>query len=109
MVEGAGAVGGPLCDLLAEAGAGLVVSDIDAERARAVADRTGADIVDPEDAFDTPCDLFSPCATGAVLNAVRSPDCGVVWSPAPRTTNWRHRSTLTVSRRPASSTRPTTW
>ena len=69
VVEGAGAVGGPLCDLLAEAGAGLVVSDIDAERARAVADRTGADIVDPEDAFDTPCDLFSPCATGAVLNA----------------------------------------
>ena len=47
VVEGAGAVGGPLCDLLAEAGAKLVVSDIDAERARAVAERVGADIVDP--------------------------------------------------------------
>ena len=69
VVEGAGAVGGPLCDLLAEAGAALVVSDIDTERARAVAERTGADIVDPVEAFDTPCDLFSPCATGAVLNA----------------------------------------
>jgi leucine dehydrogenase len=69
VVEGSGAVGGPLCDLLREAGATLVVSDIDARRARAVAERTGADIVDPEDAFDTPCDLFSPCATGAVLNA----------------------------------------
>ncbi|MGZ5213313.1 MAG: Glu/Leu/Phe/Val dehydrogenase dimerization domain-containing protein [Actinomycetota bacterium] len=69
VVEGTGAVGGPLCDLLADAGAKLVVSDIDAERARTVAERVGADIVDPEDAFDTPCDLFSPCATGAVLNA----------------------------------------
>lgn len=69
VVEGTGAVGGPLCDLLAEAGATLVVSDIDVERARSVADRVRADVADPEDAFDTPCDVFSPCATGAVLNA----------------------------------------
>ena len=69
VVEGAGAVGGPLCDLLADAGAKLVVSDIDPERARAVAERVGADVVDPLEAFDVPCDLFSPCATGAVLNA----------------------------------------
>jgi len=69
VVEGAGAVGGPLCDLLAGAGAKVVVSDVVADRAKAVADRVGADIVEPEDAFDTACDLFSPCATGAVLNA----------------------------------------
>ena len=69
VVEGAGAVGGPLCDLLAEAGAKLVVSDIDAERARTVAERVHADIVDADSVFDVPCDVFSPCATGAVLNA----------------------------------------
>lgn len=69
VVEGTGAVGSLLADLLAGAGAKLVVSDIDAGRARAVADRVGADVVDPEEAFDTPCDVFSPCATGAVLNA----------------------------------------
>ncbi len=69
VVEGTGAVGSPLADLLAEAGAKLVVSDIDAERAKRVADCVGADVVPPEDAFDTPCDVFSPCATGAVLNA----------------------------------------
>jgi leucine dehydrogenase len=69
VVEGTGAVGDSLCDLLADAGAKLVVSDIDPERARAVADRVDADVVDPEDAFDRSCDLFSPCATGAVLNA----------------------------------------
>jgi leucine dehydrogenase len=69
VVEGTGAVGGPLCDLLAQAGAKLVVSDIDADRAATVAARLGAGIIEPEVAFDEPCDLFSPCATGAVLNA----------------------------------------
>ena len=69
VVEGTGAVGSPLADLLAEAGAKLVVSDVDAERAKRVADRVGADVVPPDEAFDTPCDVFSPCATGAVLNA----------------------------------------
>jgi leucine dehydrogenase len=46
-----------------------VVSDVVADRAKAVAERVGADIVEPAVAFDTACDLFSPCATGAVLNA----------------------------------------
>lgn len=68
VVEGAGAVGGPLADLLAGAGAKVVVSDLDAGRARRVARRTGAEVVAPQDVFDTPCDVFSPCATGAVLN-----------------------------------------
>jgi leucine dehydrogenase len=73
VVEGVGAVGGELCGLLADAGAKLVISDVDTERARAVAERVGADIVDARDAFDTPCDVFSPCATGAVLNAETIP------------------------------------
>lgn len=73
VVEGAGAVGGPLTDLLAEAGAKIVVADIDADRATAVAERVGADLVDPSTVFDTPCDVFSPCATGAVMNAETIP------------------------------------
>ena len=73
VVEGAGAVGGPLTDLLATAGAKIVVADIDAERADAVADRVGAHVVDPSAVFDTPCDVFSPCATGAVMNAETIP------------------------------------
>jgi leucine dehydrogenase len=67
-VEGTGAVGGVLCALLAEAGAKLVVSDIDSDRARSVAGRVRADIVDADAVFDVSCDVFSPCATGAVLN-----------------------------------------
>ncbi len=73
VIEGTGAVGGPLADLLAAAGAKLVVSDVDEERATAVADRVSADTVAPEGAFDVPCDVFSPCATGAVLNAKTIP------------------------------------
>lgn len=69
VVEGTGAVGGPLCELLAEEGAKLVVSDIDTQRARTVAERVGADVVEADAVFDVPCDVFSPCATGAVLNA----------------------------------------
>jgi leucine dehydrogenase len=69
VVQGTGAVGGALVDLLAGAGAKLVVSDVDPERARAVADRVGADVAGAQEAFDIPCDVFSPCATGAVLNA----------------------------------------
>lgn len=73
VVEGTGAVGGRLAELLAGAGAKLVLSDLSLERVRRVADRLGADVVEPEDAFDTACDVFSPCATGAVLNAETIP------------------------------------
>ena len=69
VVQGTGAVGSALADLLAAAGATLVVSDVDPGRARAVADRVGAEVAAAEDVFDLACDVFSPCATGAVLNA----------------------------------------
>jgi len=69
VVQGTGAVGGALADLLASSGAKLVLSDVDPARARAAADRVGADVAGPEDAFEVACDVFSPCATGAVLNA----------------------------------------
>ena len=47
--------------------AGLVVTDIDQgalERARGL----GASVVGPEEIYDVPCDIFSPCALGGVLN-----------------------------------------
>ncbi len=69
VIEGTGAVGGPLADLLAETGAKLIVSDVDEGRVRSVAERVGADKVSAEEAFDVVCDVFSPCATGAMMNA----------------------------------------
>jgi leucine dehydrogenase len=69
VIQGAGAVGGRLAQLLADAGSAVVVADVDEGRARSVADRIGGKHAGPDDAYDVPCDVFAPCATGAVLNA----------------------------------------
>ena len=69
LVQGAGAVGGKVAALLVEAGATVLVSDVDAERARA----TGGTVVAPEDALTTECDVYAPCALGATLAASSIP------------------------------------
>ena len=65
LVQGAGAVGGKLARLLLDAGATVLVSDVDEERARA----TGGAVVPADDAIETECDVYSPSALGATLNA----------------------------------------
>ena len=67
LVQGLGSVGGRLVDHLHDAGAALLVTDLDASRASAVADQVGAKVVAPDDVIGTSCDVFSPCATGNVL------------------------------------------
>lgn len=67
-VEGVGHVGAALCDLLHAEGAKLTISDIDQEALKAVAERTGATIVDKDAIYDVDCDVFAPCALGAILN-----------------------------------------
>ena len=67
-VQGVGSVGGYTCDHLAKAGANLIITDIDQAALKAVADRTGARIVAPDDIYDVEADIFSPCALGAVIN-----------------------------------------
>jgi len=73
LVQGVGAVGRALAGSLAEAGARLVVSDVDESRADAAASELGAEVVPADAATSTPCDVFSPCATGGVLNAETIP------------------------------------
>ena len=67
-VQGVGSVGGYACDHLAAAGARLIITDIDAEALAALAKRTGAKIVAPNDIYDVEADIFSPNALGAVVN-----------------------------------------
>jgi leucine dehydrogenase len=67
-VVGVGNVGGRLAELLAAAGADLVLADID-ERRRDLADRLGARWTDPESALSADVDVLAPCALGGVLNA----------------------------------------
>ena len=68
LVQGAGDVGGALAGLLRDSGARVLVSDIDAGRASAVAARCGGAAVDPGAVYDTECDVYAPSAVGATLN-----------------------------------------
>lgn len=67
LVQGVGDVGLPLARALAERGARVLMSDLDGERAAAVAVELQAQSVPPGEAVGRECDVFSPCAVGGVL------------------------------------------
>lgn len=67
-VQGVGSVGGHVCDHLAEAGANLIITDIDQAALADVSSRTGARIVAPDEIYDVEADIFSPNALGAIVN-----------------------------------------
>jgi leucine dehydrogenase len=67
-VQGLGNVGMPLCRYLAEAGASLVVTDLDQARVAEAMCAFGALPVEPDAIYGQPADVFAPCALGAVLN-----------------------------------------
>jgi len=69
LIQGVGDVGAPLARQLAEAGAGLLLSDSDDAKAKALAAELGADVVPTAKLYGTPCDVYAPCAVGATLNA----------------------------------------
>ena len=67
-VQGLGNVGKNLCNLLAEQGATLFVTDINSERTEEVKHLYGATVVEPTEIYSLDVDIFSPCAMGAILN-----------------------------------------
>ncbi len=67
-VQGVGHVGGRVCELLAEAGAKLTVTDVNPETLAGIAGSTGAQVVMTEEIYDVDADIFSPNALGAVVN-----------------------------------------
>ncbi len=69
LVQGAGSVGAVLSRELAEAGARVLVSDVDAARASA----TGCETVLTEQVLEAEVDVYSPCAVGGTLNAESIP------------------------------------
>jgi leucine dehydrogenase len=73
-ISGVGKVGAALADHLHAEGCRLTVADVRADAATTVAERTGAAIVPAEDAHAVVCDIFSPCALGAVLSATTIPE-----------------------------------
>ena len=67
-VQGLGHVGYHLCRLLDEEGARLIVTDLNAEAVERAAREFGAKPVEPDEILIMPCDIFAPCAMGAVVN-----------------------------------------
>ena len=67
-VQGLGHVGQYLVRFLAEAGAKIVVADIDEARVADMVANHGVTAVAPEAIYDVHADVFAPCALGAVLN-----------------------------------------
>ena len=67
-VQGLGSVGYYLCRHLHEAGAQLLVSDIDKDRVNAVCAELGATPIAAGEILYQEVDVLSPCALGAVLN-----------------------------------------
>lgn len=69
LVQGVGHVGAPLARRLVDAGAYVILSDVDEGRAYALADELGAETVAHDRVDRTVCDVYAPCAVGATLNA----------------------------------------
>ncbi|MBL8928382.1 MAG: Glu/Leu/Phe/Val dehydrogenase [Pseudonocardia sp.] len=79
LVQGLGAVGARVAELAAEAGAELLVADLDPQRCAAAAAR-GARVVPAAEVTRTRCDVLLPCATGGLIDArvARTLPCAVV-------------------------------
>ena len=67
-IQGLGSVGFELAKLLFWVGARLIVSDIDIDKCRKIAELTGAEVVSPSDILKVECDVLSPCAMGGGIN-----------------------------------------
>jgi leucine dehydrogenase len=67
-LQGCGHVGYYLAKELHEAGAKLIVTDIDQERVKPVVNEFGARAVGPDEIYSVQADVFAPCALGAIIN-----------------------------------------
>jgi len=67
-VQGVGHVGHYVCEYLHQAGAKLIICDIQQDVIDRVVSAVGAEVVAPDAIYDVQCDIFAPCALGAVIN-----------------------------------------
>jgi leucine dehydrogenase len=80
LVQGVGAVGEELAFQLLDAGTTVLVTDVDGRRVASLVERTGVVAIDPEEASETECDVFAPCALGGIVNerSISTMRCAVV-------------------------------
>ncbi len=67
-IQGVGHVGEALARRSAEAGADLVLADVDGARAERLAKELDATAVDADDIVTVACDVLAPCAVGGVID-----------------------------------------
>lgn len=84
-IQGLGAVGFPLARHLKEAGADLIVADVDDSVLAKAGEELGPVEVLPSDAIlEAECDILAPCAVGGVLTkeSVEKLDCKLIYGSA---------------------------
>ena len=67
-IQGLGKVGYELTRLLVQDGARVVAAELDPKRAIKVAVDLGIRLAGLQEIYDVKCDIFAPCALGAVIN-----------------------------------------
>ena len=67
-VQGVGHVGEYLVELIAKENAKIIISDINEEQLKIVANKYGAQVVSLDGIYDVNMDIYAPCALGASVN-----------------------------------------
>lgn len=67
-ISGIGAVGYPLAEMLHKDGAKLIVADVKQEALDKATAELGAEVVGIDEIHKVECDIFAPCALGAVVS-----------------------------------------
>lgn len=67
-VQGVGHVGSYLVKHLIDEGANVIISDINQDNIKRITNEYQVEVVAPDQIYSVECDVFAPCALGAVVN-----------------------------------------
>jgi len=79
-IQGVGHVGHPLAAELHKLGAKLIVADTNKEATDSCMQKFNAKVVDANEIHKEKCDIFSPCALGAIINdeTIKELNCKII-------------------------------
>jgi len=79
-IQGLGHVGHPLATELHKLGAKLIVADTNKEATDYCAQKFNAEVVAPDEIHKVECDIFAPCALGAIINdeTIKELNCRII-------------------------------
>jgi len=73
-IQGCGSVGSKLATLLHKEGSSLILSDINAQRAKTLCTELGAEYASPDSIHKASVDVYAPCALGGCINEKTIPE-----------------------------------